>query len=107
MRANYFDNGRQVFSYHTVILERHDGLTIGNVTHYSSTTSKHQAKAGSRYAAVLLDNVPKGATDLLTLAIERGTFHPVVNCDHNYWAFQTQQGENMLLVRGDDNANAS
>ena len=71
MRANYFDTGRQVFSYQTCILERHDGLIIGNITYYSHTTSRHQGKAGSRLADLRLDDVPQGTTDLLTLAIER------------------------------------
>ena len=72
MRANYFDSGRQVFSYQTVILERHNGLTIGNVTLYGIATARHQVRAGSMVADVRLDNVPKGATDLLTIAVNCG-----------------------------------
>ena len=77
MRANYFDDGRQVFSYKTVILERCNGLTIGNVTHYSSTTSRHQTKAGSRAADARLDDVPKGTYDLMSIAVVRGTIRLV------------------------------
>ena len=72
MRENYLDNGRQVFSYQTVILERHNDLTIGNVTYYSHTTIKHQLKANVWQADVRMDDVPKGATDLLALAIKSG-----------------------------------
>ena len=68
---NYHDMGDKVYSYKTVVLERHSGPTIGNVTHYSSTTTRHQQMAGSFTADVRLDNVPQGTTDLLALAIER------------------------------------
>lgn len=51
----------RIFSYDTCILQRlEDGTTVGNVTRYSVTTSKHQTKARSRTADVLVDNVPEG-----------------------------------------------
>ena len=70
-RSHYDDRGDKVYSYDTVILERHSGMTIGNTTYYSTTTSQHQTKAGSRGADVRLDNVPQGTTDLFSLAKER------------------------------------
>ena len=75
-KSHYHDAGDRVYSYSTVILERHSGLTIGNVTYYSVTTSRHQSKAGSRAADVALDNVPQGTKDLLAVAIERGLVAP-------------------------------
>ena len=66
------DTGDRVLSYDTCILERCKGLTIGNVTYYSVTTSRHQSKAGSRLADVVLDNVPQGTTSLYSIAKERG-----------------------------------
>ena len=71
-KSHYHDAGDRVYSYSTVILERHSGLTIGNVTYYSVTTSRHQSKAGSRLADVALDNVPQGTTSLYSIAKERG-----------------------------------
>ena len=71
-KSHYHDAGDRVYSYSTVILERHSGLTIGNVTYYSVTTSRHQSKAGSRLADVVLDNVPQGTADLYAFAKERG-----------------------------------
>ena len=90
MRANYWEHGDKVYSYQTCILQRvHDGLTIGNITHYSNTTSRHQGKAGSRQADVVLDNVPMGTRDLLALAFMRsmvtsvnGTVLPVRIMNH-------------------------
>ena len=71
-KSHYRDGGDKVYSYSTVILERHSGMTIGNVTYYSVTTSRHQSKAGSRLADVVLDNVPQGTTSLYSIAKERG-----------------------------------
>lgn len=51
----------RIMSYDTCILQRlADGATIGNVTKYSVTTSRHQSRAGSRLADVLVDNIPEG-----------------------------------------------
>lgn len=51
----------RIFSYSTCIFQTlEDGTTIGNVTKYSVTTSKHQNKAGCRAADVLVDNVAEG-----------------------------------------------
>ena len=61
-RSHYkiLDDGR-IFSYNTCILQRlEDGTTVGNVTKYSVTTSKHQSRAGSRTADILVDNIPEG-----------------------------------------------
>ena len=72
-KSAYSDHGSIVFSYATCIWQRIlGGLTIGNVTRYSMTTSHHQSRAGVRQCDVLLDNVPRGTSDLLPLAIERG-----------------------------------
>ena len=71
-KSAYSDHGSVVFSYATCIWQRlPDGLTIGNVTRYSNTTSHHQSKAGVKQCDVLLDNVPRDTTDLLAFAIER------------------------------------
>ena len=82
MRANYYESSTKVYSYSTSILERHGGLTIGNMTYYSPTTSKHQAKAGSRQADVVLDSVPKGTDDLLALAVQRGLVETGLRYNH-------------------------
>ena len=51
----------RIFSYDTCILQTlADGTVIGNVTWYSVTTSKHQSRAGSRTADILVDNIPEG-----------------------------------------------
>lgn len=51
----------RIMSYNTCILQvLSDGTTIGNVTKYSVTTSKHQTKAGSRTADILVGNIPEG-----------------------------------------------
>lgn len=72
--------GDRVYSYQTCIRQTlPGGLTIGNVTHYSSTTTAHQNKAGCDKCDVLLGNVDRGVTDLLTLAIERGLVEPGYN----------------------------
>jgi hypothetical protein len=69
--SHYHDHGGKVYSYDTVIFERHSGISIGNVSYYSGTTTRHQQQAGAFAADVRLDNVPKGTTDLLALAVER------------------------------------
>ena len=71
-QSNYHNHGHCIYSYQTVIYQRvSGGLTIGNVTLYSNTTSKHQSMAGARRCDVVLDNVPKGCSDLLDLAVRR------------------------------------
>jgi hypothetical protein len=58
-------SGDKLFSYGTVILQRlSNGQTIGNVTKYSTTTSKHQSQTGVRMATRTVSGVPRGATDL-------------------------------------------
>ena len=76
-KSAYFATGDRVYSYQTVIRQTlPGGLTIGNVTHYSVTTSAHQRKAGSASCDVLLGDVPRGTSDLLQLAIDRGMIEP-------------------------------
>jgi len=76
-KSAYSDHGSIVFSYATCIHQTlPGGLTIGNVTRYSMTTSHHQSRAGVRLCDVLLDNVPRGTNDLLALAIERQVVYP-------------------------------
>ena len=51
----------RIMSYNTCIFQRlADGTTIGNITKYSTTTSKHQSRAGSRTADILVNNIPEG-----------------------------------------------
>lgn len=51
----------RIFSYDTCIFQcLEDGTTIGNVTRYSTTTTRHQNKAGCRLADVLVDGVLEG-----------------------------------------------
>ena len=80
-KSHYHDAGDKVYSYSTVILERHSGLTIGNVTYYSTTTSRHQSKAGSRAADVVLDDVPQGTTDLYAFALQSKALYEWRNAD--------------------------
>ena len=76
-KSAYSDHGSVVFSYATMIRQTlPGGLTIGNVTRYSMTTSHHQSKAGVRLCDVKLDDVPRGTDDLLALAIERQVIYP-------------------------------
>lgn len=61
------------FSYQTMLVQvLPDGRTIGNVTKYSRTTSKHQTEAGVRNCDIQLDKVPMGADDLAAIARARG-----------------------------------
>ena len=71
-KSGYRETPNTVFSYDTCIWQRVGGLTIGNVTKYSMTTSHHQTRAMVRSCDVLLDDVPRGCADLLALAVERG-----------------------------------
>ena len=72
-KSAYSDHGSIVFSYATCIWQRlPGGVTIGNVTQYSPTTSRHQTMAGVAQCNVQLDNEPRGTTDLMSLAVERG-----------------------------------
>lgn len=64
--------GSNYVSYRTMIKQVVAGLSIGNVTQYSPTTSRHQKIACVHSCDLQLDNVPQGTGDLLTLAIERG-----------------------------------
>lgn len=60
-----------VYSYSTCIRQECAGLTIGNITWYSVTTSRHQAQARCVSCDVVLDGVPQDTVDLLTLAVNR------------------------------------
>ena len=71
-KSHYYDTGNLVFSYSTCIKQVVGELSIGNVTRYSNATGRHQSLAGVMKCDVLLDGVPKGAGELLDLAIERG-----------------------------------
>jgi hypothetical protein len=67
------DGNIAAFSYETCIMQTApNGQTIGNVTHYSTTTSRHQNKVGAHNADILLDNVPKGTESLVDLYLGRG-----------------------------------
>lgn len=58
-------SGDKLFSYGTVLLQRlSNGQTIGNVTKYSATTSKHQSQVGASMATKKVSGVPRGTTDL-------------------------------------------
>lgn len=58
--------GDKLFSYGTVILQRlPDGKTIGNITKYSNTTSKHQSQGRVHSADMLVDAVRRGVIDLI------------------------------------------
>ena len=61
-----------VYSYSTCIRQEIAGLSIGNITRYSVTTSRHQSQAQCVSCDVLLDNVPRDTPELLQLAIQRG-----------------------------------
>ena len=65
--------GGNAFSYHTMIRQQVSGssVTIGNMTHYSTTTSRHQKLACVHSCDILLDHVPQNCTDLFALAYER------------------------------------
>lgn len=55
----------QSWSYETALTDKlPDGRSVGNVTKYSRTTSKHQKLAGVEYCDVKLDNVPRGTISL-------------------------------------------
>lgn len=72
-QSAYHATANRVYSHSTLIRQMlPNGLTIGNRTYYSSTTSRHQNKANVEHCHVVLENVPKDCDDLLALAIERG-----------------------------------
>jgi len=71
-KSAYFATADRVYSYKTCIRQAlPGGLTIGNVTVYSTTTSRHQARAGSTRCDVLLGDVPRGTSDIVSLALDR------------------------------------
>lgn len=65
--------GDRWFSYFTCIKQAlPGGLSLGNITAYTRTSRRHQVMVSVRYCDVQLDDVPRGATDLLTIAVQRG-----------------------------------
>ena len=73
--GHYCEHGEDAFSYNTCIRTEYKNYRIYNVTSYSNTTSRHQAKAFNRTVKelramqkageinrfiVLLDDVPRG-----------------------------------------------
>ena len=63
--SSVHSSGDKLFSYGTVILQRlGNGRTIGNITKYSTTTSKHQSQTSVRRATKTVSGVPRGTTDL-------------------------------------------
>lgn len=92
--------GGNAFSYHTMIRQQVSGssVTIGNVTRYSNTTSRHQKLACVHSCDILLDDVPKNCSDLFQLAHERGLirialFHSE-NGDKMYFSYTPREEEN-------------
>lgn len=87
MTSNYRVYGGRHYSYHTMIRQdvpqfvidtiaqtvasKPPALTIGNETHYSVTSNRHQKLACVHSCDVVLDEVPKNCTDLLELALAR------------------------------------
>lgn len=64
-RGNYTEIGNRAWSYSTALRDvLPDGRTIGNVTRYSVTTSKHQSFARVRSCRVQVDGVPIGTDNL-------------------------------------------
>ncbi len=68
-----------VYSYSTCIRQEVGDLSIGNITRYSTTTSRHQSQAQCVSCDVVLDDVPQDTPELLTLAMERGLVYEVYN----------------------------
>ena len=52
------------------------GVTIGNVTKYSPTTSKHQRIVGAADCDIVLDDVPRDTPELFSVALARGLVTP-------------------------------
>lgn len=65
MSANCCSHGPDSYSYETCIrTQMEDGRTVGNVTKYSRTTSRHQNAELVHSCDVTVDNVRKGTTAL-------------------------------------------
>jgi len=63
--SNFYEHGNRAYSYGTCIKDvLPDGRTIGNVTKYSATTSKHQKAAEVSKCDILVDNIPEGIEEL-------------------------------------------
>lgn len=54
-------DGNKIWSYRTLIAERHEGKVYLNMTRYSNTTTVHQNALRARMPdAVIIDNFPRG-----------------------------------------------
>mgnify|MGYP001586831946 CR=1 FL=1 len=70
--SNHLSTQAFAFSYGTMIRQSlSDGRTIGNITSYSKTTTKHQNREDVRHCSIVLDDVPIGCQDLSAVAHER------------------------------------
>lgn len=70
-RSNFIDYGTVAYSYTTRIKETTlAGVTIGNATKYSSTTSRHQNKAKVNFCDIVLTNVPMNTRNLSKIALD-------------------------------------
>lgn len=75
-KSNYKSDARFAWSYQTVIRQTlANGMTIGNTTKYSRTTSRHQTKERIHSCNILIDRVPIGTSDLAYHALKRGLLH--------------------------------
>ena len=78
----YSPDGSHVYSYQTCIRQTlSDGKTVGNITWYSLTTTRHQAIAMSSDCNIVLSHVPEGTKELWPVppdaALYVGTAQPV------------------------------
>ena len=62
-KGAYTELGGDCYFYDTCIFTRlPDGRSVGNVTKYSRTTSKHQGLAHVRAADIICDDIQRGTT---------------------------------------------
>ena len=67
-------HGRRVYSYGTCLIDvLPDGRTLGNLSHYSTTTTRHQTETRVAACEVTVDHVPQGVEDLAAWYLAR---HP-------------------------------
>lgn len=72
-RGNLKFKPGEAWSYGTRLIQTtDDGLTVGNITRYSVTTSKHQGIAAVRQCDILVDNIPMWTQDLLKYVKREG-----------------------------------
>ena len=66
MRRLRVDARGNAWSYGTQILSvDEDGRTIGNITKYSATTSRHQKVMGVYGADICIKDIPRGTVNLV------------------------------------------